>query len=83
MAEAEIQFLVGSFILKLLLQETRVESVTGPGGVHSYRNCCFLKVVHATVASSVDTPYYAFSVVSTLILNKSTHGITKYIWLGG
>ncbi len=53
------------------------------GGVHSYRNCCFLKVVHTTVASKVDTHYYDFSVLHTLTLNKTTRIISKYIWLGG
>ncbi len=52
------------------------------GGVHSYRNCCFLKVVHATVAGSVDTPENDFSVVRTLILNKTMYVLTKYIWPG-
>ncbi len=45
-------------------------SVRGPGGVHYYRNCCSSKVVHTTITSSVDTPYYDFSVICTLILNK-------------
>ncbi len=35
-------------------------------GFHLYRNCCFLKVVHTTVASWVDTLHFDFSVVSTL-----------------
>ncbi len=48
-----------------------------PGCVHSYRNCCFLKVVHTRVASSVDTIYFDFLVVGTLILNKTSHVITK------
>ncbi len=51
--------------------------------VHSYRNCCFSKVVHTTVTSSVDTPYYNFSIVRTLILNKimyhRCHEKTSYV----
>ncbi len=53
------------------------------GVVPSYRNRCFLKVVDTTATSSFDTPYYDFSVVRTLILNKTTYFLTKYIWLGG
>ncbi len=52
------------------------------GGVHSDRNCCFLKVVHTTVASSIDTPYYDFPVVCTLLINKTTyrcHEKTSYV----
>ncbi len=54
--------------------------------VHFYRNCCFLKVVHTTVESSVDTHYYDFSVLHTLkrVYYQSIFGwVVKFVASGG
>ncbi len=55
---------------KLVGREFVLLAVCCAGGVHSYRNCCSSKVVHTAITSSVDTPYYDFSIICTLILNK-------------
>ncbi len=45
------------------------------------RNCCFLKIVHTRVASSVDTPHFNFSFVGTLILNKINGVVCLFSWV--